>query len=92
MLFQGIAWIDEADFRIVRLRTDLLAPRPDIFLKTLTSDVRFFEVRIPVQGAAVSLWMPQQANITWDFKGEVVRQLHTYSTFRMYRSKSRIIM
>jgi hypothetical protein len=70
VLFQGIAWIDEADFRIVRLRTDLLAPRPDIFLKTLTSNVRFFEVRIPVQGAAVSLWMPQQANITWDFKGE----------------------
>jgi len=24
VLFQGIAWIDESDFRIVRLRTDLL--------------------------------------------------------------------
>jgi poly(3-hydroxybutyrate) depolymerase len=91
VLFQGIAWIDESDFRIVRLRTDLLAPRPDIFLTTLTSDVRFFEVRILVQDAKVALWMPQRASISWDFKGQEVHQLHTYSTFRMYRSKARIL-
>lgn len=90
VLFQGIAWIDESDFRIVRLRTDLLAPRPDIFLTTLTSDVRFFEVRILVQDAKVALWMPQKAAITWDFKSQEVHQLHTYSTFKMYRSKARI--
>ncbi|HEV3306907.1 MAG TPA: alpha/beta fold hydrolase [Candidatus Sulfotelmatobacter sp.] len=89
---QGIAWIDASDFRIVRLRTDLLAPRPDIFLKTLTSDIRFSEVKIPVQDAPVSLWLPREARITWDLNGEVVHQLHTYSTFRIYHSKSRIIM
>jgi len=91
VMYQGIAWIDESDFRIVRLRTDLLAPRPDIFLKVLTSDVRFSEVHISVADAPVSLWLPQQANITWDFKREVVHQSHAYSGFQLYRSKTRIL-
>jgi hypothetical protein len=73
------------------LRTDLLAPRPDIFLKVLTSDVRFSEVHISVADAPVSLWLPQQANITWDFKREVVHQSHAYSGFQLYRSKTRIL-
>jgi hypothetical protein len=92
VIFQGIAWIDESDFRIIRLRTDLLAPRPDIFLKTLTSDIRFSEVRISTPDALVALWLPREAKITWDLNGEIFHQLHTYSTFRIYRSKSRIIM
>ena len=33
ILYQGTAWIDEASFRVVRLRTDLLAPHPDIAWK-----------------------------------------------------------
>jgi len=90
VLFQGIAWIDESDFRIVRLRRDLLAPRPDIYLRTLTSQVLFFEVRPPE--AADPLWLPQQATTTWDFKGQVVQQLHRYSDFHLYRSKTKIVM
>jgi poly(3-hydroxybutyrate) depolymerase len=92
VLFQGIAWIDESDFRIVRLRTDLLAPRPDIYLRRLTSEVRFSAVHIFIQNAPVSLWLPKETKVTWDFKGQVVQQQHKYSTFRIYRSKSRIIL
>jgi len=90
VLFQGIAWIDESDFRIVRLRKDLLAPRPDIYLRTLTSEVRFSEVRLPE--TADPLWLPQEATITWDFKRQVVQQLHQYSGFHLYRSKTKIVM
>jgi hypothetical protein len=90
VLFQGIAWIDEADFRIVRLRKDLLAPRPDIYLRTLTSEIRFSQVR--VSEVADPLWLPQEATITWDFKGQVVQQLHRYSGFHLYRSKTKIVM
>ncbi len=92
VLFQGIAWVDESDFRIVRLRTDLLAPRPDIYLRRLTSEVRFSDVHIFIQNAPLSLWLPKETKVTWDFKGQVVEQLHKYSAFRIYRSKSRIIM
>jgi predicted esterase len=90
VLVQGIAWIDESDFRIVRVRTDLLAPRPDIRLQTLRSEVRFSEVRMAE--VPDPLWLPQEATITWDFKGEVVQQLHRYSGFHLYRSKVKIVM
>jgi len=90
VLFQGVAWIDESDFRIVRLRTDLLAPRPDFSLRTLTSEVRFSEVRVPE--LKDPLWLPQEAKITWDFKRQVMQELHRYSDFRLYRSKVKIVM
>ena len=90
MLSQGVAWIDASDFRILRLRKDLLAPRPDIYLRTLTSEVRFSEVRVPE--VADPLWFPLEATITWDFKGQVVQQLHQYSSFHLYRSKTKIVM
>jgi poly(3-hydroxybutyrate) depolymerase len=91
VMYQGFAWIEESDFRIVRLRTDLLAPRPDIFLQMLTSDVRFSEVHIFAPDESLTLWLPRQAKINWNFKGEVVHQSHTYSDFQIYRSKSRIV-
>ena len=41
MLVQGIAWIDKSNFQIVRLRTDLLAPRREIHLDRVTTTVIF---------------------------------------------------
>ena len=90
VLFQGIAWIDESDFRMVRLRTDLLEPRPDFLLRTLTSEVHFSEVRVPE--LKDPLWLPQEVKITWDFKGQVMQERHRYSNFRLYRSKVKIVM
>jgi poly(3-hydroxybutyrate) depolymerase len=90
VLFQGIAWVDESDFRIVHLRKDLLARRPDFFLRTLTSEVRFSEVRVPE--LKDPLWLPEEVKITWDFKGQVMQELHQYSDFRLYRSKAKIVM
>ncbi len=92
ILFQGIAWVDETDFRIVRLRTDLLSPRPDIYLRKLTSEVLFSEVRIRAAEGAGPLWLPHEVKITWDFRGEVLQQLHRYSDFRLYQAKSKIVM
>ncbi|SPF33008.1 Poly(3-hydroxybutyrate) depolymerase (modular protein) [Candidatus Sulfotelmatobacter kueseliae] len=90
MLFQGIAWIDESDFRIVRLRKDLLTPRPDIYLRTFTSEILFSEVSVPK--AAETLWLPQEVKVTWDFKGQVVQETHRYSNPHLYQSKAKIIM
>jgi poly(3-hydroxybutyrate) depolymerase len=92
VFYQGVAWVDESDFRIVRLRTDLLASRLDISLRTLTSEVRFSQVRIRLPEMSDSLWLPHEAKITWDYEGRVVQQLHQYSNFRLYRAKSRITM
>jgi hypothetical protein len=63
VFYQGVAWVDESDFRIVRLRTDLLASRLDISPRTLTSEVRFSQVRIRLPDMSDSLWLPQEAKI-----------------------------
>ena len=44
ILVQGIVWVDASDFRIVRMREDMLAPRPDVHLKDETTRIRFGEV------------------------------------------------
>jgi hypothetical protein len=88
-IYQGIAWVDESDFRIVRLRTDLLAPRPDIYLRTLTREVQFSEVRLPE--TAEPVWLPQEVTVTTDFKNQVMQQIYKYSGFRLYRAKSKLV-
>ena len=43
ILYQGIAWVEQSEFRIMRLRTDLLAPIEKASLQKLTAVIRFFE-------------------------------------------------
>jgi hypothetical protein len=89
ILYQGIAWIDEATFRIVRLRTDLLAPRPDIALERLTTDLQLGEIRLPQ--FVSPLWLPQQVDLTADSGQEHFRNLHRYSGYRLFKVESKIL-
>jgi hypothetical protein len=89
VLFQGIAWVDASDFRLVRMREDLLAPRPDLHLRELTTTIHFTEVRIP--RAATALWLPREVAIAWEYKGLAVEQRHLYSDFRLYEVHSKIV-
>jgi hypothetical protein len=89
LLFQGIAWVDATDFRIVRIREDLLAPRPDVHLKQMTISIRFGDARIAK--AATSLWLPEEADVAWEYKGTAVEQRHVYSDFRLYAVHSKIV-
>ena len=90
MLLQGIAWIDESDFLIVRLRTDLLAPMPLIQVERQTSNIQFGPVRIP--DVAMELWLPKAVNLEMEVRGQVVREEHKYSKYRLFQAKSRIIL
>ena len=89
ILYQGVAWIDSSDYRIVRMREDLLAPRPDAYLQKFTAKVRFDEVHIAK--AASSLWLPREAVVDWEFKGQLSHQDHTYSHYRLYAVKTTIV-
>ena len=89
VLDQGIAWIDQRDFRIIRIRTDLLAPRPDIYLRKMTADVHFTELLLPER--SLRLWVPNEALVTWNFKGQIVQQRHTYSSYRFYAVQTKIV-
>lgn len=45
MLTQGIAWVDKENFHLLQMRTDLLAPQPEIALDAQTTKVNFSEVQ-----------------------------------------------
>jgi len=90
MLLQGIAWIDQSDSRIVRLRTDLLAPRPEIGFQKQTADILFGPVRIAALDS--ELWLPRAVNVELEAQGQFFHEQHQYSKYRLYQAKSRIIL
>jgi hypothetical protein len=100
MLHQGIAWIDESTFRILRLRTDLLAPQPEAQLEKLTTTVDFAEVQIPHSN--LRLWLPRMAVVDWKtVPGNSVTlsptvvsghylERHLYSHYHLYQVEVKI--
>jgi hypothetical protein len=89
LLYQGVAWIDQETYKIVRIRTDVLAPLPKIKLWQATSTVSFGEVEIPKFDAR--LWLPKTVEITWDLGGNRLGELHRYSNYRLFVATSRIV-
>jgi hypothetical protein len=61
MIFQGIACVDQSDFRIVRLRTDLLAPQPEISIQRQTANSLFGPASVPTLD--FTLWLPQVVHV-----------------------------
>jgi hypothetical protein len=90
MFLQGIAWIDASDFRIVRLRTDLLEPIPEVSLHRLTAEVQFVPTRI--EGLALMLSLPREVMITSEIGRGILREDHLYSEYRLFRAKSKIVL
>jgi hypothetical protein len=87
---QGVAWVDATDFRIVRLRTDILSPPPGVPLRQLTSDIQFVEVH--VAEIASPLWLPRDVVVTSNFAGSTLRETHSYSHYRLFRTKSKLLL
>ena len=88
-LLQGFAWIDEEDFRILQLRTDLLEPQLEIGLQKQTAIIVFGPVAIAQLN--LRLWLPMEVDVNVEHDGLYSQELHTYSNFRMYHATSRII-
>lgn len=93
MLMQGIAWVDKSNFQIIRMRTDLLAPRPEVALDRQSTELDFKEVQLP--DAATPFWLPSEVKVYLRFKHEDPRQKkaiewsykneHHYSEYRRYQ-------
>jgi hypothetical protein len=89
VFYQGIAWIDPDNWRIIRMREDLLAPRPDVKLTRFTAMVRLGAVT--ARSAGASLWLPREADLAWNLSGQKGRQRYTYSHYRLYEVQTKII-
>ncbi|MFZ0815067.1 MAG: hypothetical protein WAM78_06085 [Candidatus Sulfotelmatobacter sp.] len=90
MFLQGVAWIDQSDFRIVRLRTDLLAPQPEVLIQRQTASILFGPVHIPT--VDLTLWLPQVVHVEMESRGQLFQEQHKYSKYRLYQAKSKIIL
>lgn len=89
VLVQGIAWVDRSTFQILRMRTDLLAPRNDIGLDQQTTLLRLDKVQLP--DVPKPLWLPSEVQVTIKFKGQYFRNDHRYPEYRLFRVSSKIV-
>ena len=90
MFLQGVAWVDASDFRILRLRTDLLLPIPEVGLHRLTADIQFVPTRIEEVPSLLSL--PSEVTVTSEVSGSTMREIHKYSGYRLFRTHSKILL
>ncbi len=79
---QGLAWIDADNYRIIRMRTDLLAPLPELQLEKETLDIDFNEVHFSHRKEA--LWLPENVTVNLDWNGKLLRNRHEYSEFKIF--------
>ncbi len=88
LLAQGLAWIDEQSFHILKVETWLLAPRTDIGLKSQSTAVNYF----PIQPAGLQniLWLPKEVTVQVHFRRVYIRNTHLYSKFKLFRVESTI--
>jgi hypothetical protein len=86
---QGLAWIDESTFRIVRMRTDLLYPIASLQLDQLSSVLNYGEVKI--KALDLTLWLPSDVETTWTSGNRAGDEVHKYSNYRLFVSTMTIL-
>ncbi|HET7841988.1 MAG TPA: hypothetical protein VFM21_10305 [Terriglobia bacterium] len=79
---KGLAWIDAQSYQIIRLRTDLLAPLPEVGLDGLTTQIDYQEVQF--QASAQRYWLPRQADVTLSWNNKTYHNEHRYSDFKLF--------
>jgi Tfp pilus assembly protein PilF len=87
VLIQGIAWVDASNYQVLRMRTSLLNPAPEVRLEAQATDESFGEVRFPARKQAV--WLPQEVAVTVHWNGRTFRNRHHYSDFELFQVKTR---
>jgi hypothetical protein len=80
--------VDENNFQIIRMRSDLLAPLNEIQLEQLTTEVKFGEVRF--EDVPNPLWLPTQVDVYIEIDKQKYRNLHHYTEYRRYRVTAKI--
>ena len=82
---QGIAWIDPANYQIVRMRTELLNPVAD--LQRNTAEIQLEEIHVGQESRV--LWLPHEVVVTTQWMGRVFRNRHRYSDYRLFTVETR---
>jgi VWFA-related protein len=76
---QGLAWIDDATKRIVRLRTDILKHPEGQAFDSLIRDVRY--VPVMFSSTETPLWLPARATVHVWFSAGELHSVHRFSNY-----------
>jgi hypothetical protein len=82
LLFQGFAWIHPENYQVLRMRTDLRAPRTDIGLTVQTTEIWFGEVRF--ESMPQTFWLPREVLVYNRSVTLNCRNRHRYSQFQIF--------
>jgi hypothetical protein len=88
LLYQGLVWVDGQNYRVAKLRLDLLEPRLDLALEKETTEIRF--AAVPILRLAASLWLPLDVTLSVIYDGQQFRNVHHYSNYRLFAVQSTI--
>jgi hypothetical protein len=87
ILYQGLAWVDPEKHQILRIRTDLLAPRKDVLLAKQTTEVWYQEVHF--RDSPHAFWLPREVQVTIEWSDMTYRNRHRYSEYMVFSVESR---
>ena len=87
-LAQGLAWIDATSHEVLRIQTDLLAPRPDLRLEEETAEIDFSAIRLPERSS--TFWLPTRVIVEVTYSHRHFRTIHEYADFKLFQVESRI--
>jgi hypothetical protein len=83
---QGTAWVDLKSGGIIKIAAGLMAPIPDLNLRTLSSNVSYAPVHFP--SSSDVYWLPVQASVDVETKYQHWRNIHHFSDYKMFTVKS----
>ena len=79
---KGRAWVSADNYQIVKLETDLVAPVPQIKLVADRTDIEYGPVKFAKGN--VSMWLPQSADVYYDWMGRRIHRRHSFSNFMLF--------
>jgi len=82
LALKGRAWIAADSFEVVRLESDLVRPLPDLQLKSEHTVIEYGPVQF--RQKKVSLWLPQSAEVYFDWHGKLIDRRHSFSNFLLF--------
>ncbi len=83
---QGLLWVDPKTYQIIRMKADLLEPKPEAGLTRQTTVISYCEHQFSAKG--MSLWLPCQVVVTMEYSSRIYRNLHRYSNYRLFTVES----
>jgi len=79
---KGRAWIAADTYQVLGLETDLVAPLPEIRLATDHTIIEYGPVHF--QNDKVDMWLPQSAEVFYDWKGRRGHRRHSFSNYLLF--------